>query len=131
MNKLKLLAVVICIILVSLIFVISKKDTKQNATGQSNTKVELTKENVEKVVNNGKSVIKYNGYIYYIKATNSENIGFNNKYLLDALRAAALSGDDEIILRMKSPLVGMSIQPIDHDSYFYLVLPVRLNDENN
>lgn len=59
------------------------------------------------------------------------NIGFNNKYLLDALRAAALSGDDEVILRMKTSLVGMSIQPIDHDSYFYLVLPVRLNDENN
>lgn len=59
------------------------------------------------------------------------DIGFNNKYLLDALRAAALSGDDEVVLRMKTPLVGMSIQPIDHDSYFYLVLPVRLNDENN
>ena len=59
------------------------------------------------------------------------DIGFNNRYLLDALRAAALSGDDEVILRMKSPLVGMSLQPVDHDSYFYLVLPVRLNDENN
>ncbi len=56
-------------------------------------------------------------------------IGFNNKYLLDSLRAASLSGDDEVILRLKTPLIGMSIQPIDHDSYFYLVLPVRLNDE--
>lgn len=63
--------------------------------------------------------------------TGELDIGFNNKYLLDALRAAALSGDDEVVLRMKTPLVGMSIQPIDHDSYFYLVLPVRLNDENN
>ncbi len=59
------------------------------------------------------------------------DIGFNNKYLLDALRAASLSGDDEVVLRMKSSLVGMSIQPIEHDMYFYLVLPVRLNDENN
>ncbi len=58
-------------------------------------------------------------------------IGFNNKFLLDSLRAAALSGDEEVILRLKSPLVGMSIQPQDHDSYFYLVLPVRLSDENN
>lgn len=58
-------------------------------------------------------------------------IGFNNKFLLDALRAASLSNDDEVVLRMRSPLVGMSIQPIDHDSFFYLVLPVRLNDENN
>ncbi|MBR6633743.1 MAG: DNA polymerase III subunit beta [Clostridia bacterium] len=59
------------------------------------------------------------------------DIGFNNKYLLDALRAASLSGDEEVVLRMKTPLVGMSIQPVDHDSYFYLVLPVRLSDENN
>lgn len=59
------------------------------------------------------------------------SIGFNNKYLLDAFRAAALSGDDEIVLRLRSPLVGMSIQPVEHDSYFYLVLPVRLNDEAN
>lgn len=56
-------------------------------------------------------------------------IGFNNRYLLDALRAAALSGDEEVVLRFKTSLVGMSVQPVDHDSYFYLVLPVRLNDE--
>ncbi|MBE6650542.1 MAG: DNA polymerase III subunit beta [Ruminococcaceae bacterium] len=63
--------------------------------------------------------------------TGELDIGFNNKYLLDALRAAAMCGEEEVVLRMKSPLVGMSIQPIDHDSFFYLVLPVRLNDENN
>ena len=54
-------------------------------------------------------------------------IGFNNRYLLDALKGAAQSGDDEIILRLSSSLIGMSVQPVDHDGYFYLVLPVRLN----
>lgn len=64
-----------------------------------------------------------------VKGTPIE-IGFNNKYLIDALRAAAVSGDDEIILRLRSPLVGMSITSPDHDEYFYLVLPVRLREEN-
>ncbi len=54
-------------------------------------------------------------------------IGFNNRYLLDALKGAALTGDEEIILRLSSSLIGMSIQPVEHDGYFYLVLPVRLN----
>lgn len=54
-------------------------------------------------------------------------IGFNNRYLLDALKAASMSGDEEVILKMSTPLTGMTIQPADHDEYFYLVLPVRLN----
>ena len=64
-----------------------------------------------------------------VKGTPIE-IGFNNKYLLDALRAASVSGDEEIILRLRSPLVGMSITSPEHNEYFYLVLPVRLREEN-
>lgn len=54
-------------------------------------------------------------------------IGFNNRYLIDALKAASLSDDEEVVLRMSTPLMGMTIQPTEHDGYFYLVLPVRLN----
>ena len=61
---------------------------------------------------------------------NPLEIGFNNKYLLDALRAATVSSDEEIILKLRSPLVGMSITSPEHDEYFYLVLPVRLKEEN-
>lgn len=57
-------------------------------------------------------------------------IGFNNKYLLDALRAAACSGDEEVIMKLRSPLVGMSITSTEHEEYFYLVLPIRLKEEN-
>lgn len=57
-------------------------------------------------------------------------IGFNNKYLLDALRATACSGDEEIVMKLRSPLVGMSITSTEHEEYFYLVLPVRLKEEN-
>lgn len=50
-------------------------------------------------------------------------IGFNNRYLLDALRAA---GDETIVLSLKGALNPLVITPIDGDKYTYLVLPVRL-----
>lgn len=50
-------------------------------------------------------------------------IGFNNRYLLDALRAA---GDDTVVLSLKGPLNPIVITPTEGDKYTYLVLPVRL-----
>lgn len=50
-------------------------------------------------------------------------IGFNNRYLLDALRAA---GDDTVKLQLKGPLNPIVISPLEGDKYTYLVLPVRL-----
>lgn len=50
-------------------------------------------------------------------------IGFNNRYLLDALRAAQ---DDEIRLQLNGPLNPIVITPLQGDMYTYLVLPVRL-----
>ena len=55
-------------------------------------------------------------------------IGFNNKYILDALRACR---DDKIQLILTSPHMGMVIRPAEpkEDSdYTYLVLPLRLKD---
>ena len=50
-------------------------------------------------------------------------IGFNNRYLLDALRAA---GDDTVKVQLKGPLNPIVIEPLEGDKYTYLVLPVRL-----
>ena len=50
-------------------------------------------------------------------------IGFNNRYLLDALRAA---GDDTVKVQLKGPLNPIVIEPLESDKYTYLVLPVRL-----
>ena len=55
-------------------------------------------------------------------------IGFNNRYLLDALRAAK---DDKIKASMSTPLMSMIIEPAekkDDSSYLYLVLPCKLRD---
>ena len=51
-------------------------------------------------------------------------IGFNNRYILDALRAAPT---DELLLKLNSPTSPCVIQPASEDgSFLYLILPVRI-----
>lgn len=50
-------------------------------------------------------------------------IGFNNRYLLDALRACP---DDDFVLGLKSGLSPCTIKPAEGEKFLYLVLPVRL-----
>jgi len=60
---------------------------------------------------------------------NGENlvIGFNNKYLLDALKAAP---SDEVMLRLTSGVSPCLLLPTDGgESFLYMVLPVRLKNE--
>ncbi len=54
-------------------------------------------------------------------------IGFNNKFLLDALRGAAASGTEEILLELTSPFSGMAITSPETDSFYYMVVPLKLN----
>ena len=53
-------------------------------------------------------------------------IGFNNRYLLDALRNTEC---DEIRMGLSGPLSPMTIQPKEGDSFLFLVLPVRLKND--
>lgn len=50
-------------------------------------------------------------------------IGFNNRYLLDALRACT---DETAVLSLQGSLNPLVITPLDGDKFTYLVLPVRL-----
>jgi DNA polymerase-3 subunit beta len=52
-------------------------------------------------------------------------IGFNNRYLLDALRAA---DTEQVRLRYKSMTSPMLITPPDDERFMYMILPVRLRD---
>ncbi len=54
---------------------------------------------------------------------NGLEIGFNNRYLLDAFRAAS---DENLVLSLKGSLNPLVITPTEGDKYTYLVLPVRL-----
>lgn len=53
-------------------------------------------------------------------------IGFNNRYLLDALRN---SDTDEIKLVLNGPLAPMIVKPVNSDSFIFLVVPMRLSNE--
>ncbi|MBQ9117223.1 MAG: DNA polymerase III subunit beta [Clostridia bacterium] len=56
------------------------------------------------------------------------DIGFNCKYLLEALRAC---GTEEVRLALNTPLSCMVIRPKEEqpeENYLYLVLPIRMKD---
>ena len=53
-------------------------------------------------------------------------IGFNNKYLLDALKA---SRKDELVFEFTGSLSPCVIRPKDSDDFTYLVLPVRFKND--
>ena len=63
-----------------------------------------------------------------IKLTgNDVEIGFNNKYLLDALKNVE---SDQVKIQMNGPLSPMKIMPVDGNGFIFLVLPVRLKSND-
>ncbi|HEX3039474.1 MAG TPA: DNA polymerase III subunit beta [Caproiciproducens sp.] len=57
---------------------------------------------------------------------NSVEMGFNNRYLLDALRNTE---GDEVKIQLNGALSPMKVLPREGDSFLFLVLPVRLKNE--
>lgn len=53
-------------------------------------------------------------------------IGFNGKYVIDALKN---TDTDEIIMELNGPLSPIKILPKEGDSFLFLVLPVRLGSK--
>ena len=56
----------------------------------------------------------------------SVEIGFNNRYLLEALRNTEC---DEVKVQLGGPLSPMKVVPTEGDRFLFLVLPVRLKSE--
>ena len=54
-------------------------------------------------------------------------IGFNSKFMLDALSAA---DTDEIRIELAGPVSPAKIMPIEGEGFIFLVLPMRLKNEN-
>ncbi len=52
-----------------------------------------------------------------------EEMGFNSRFLLEALRNAE---SDEVIIELSGPQSPMKILPVSGDNFLFLVLPVRL-----
>lgn len=53
-------------------------------------------------------------------------IGFNNRYLLDALRNART---EQVRVQLSGPLSPVKILPAEGDDFLYLVLPVRFRND--
>lgn len=53
-------------------------------------------------------------------------IGFNYRYLLDALR---YSGCDKVVMELSGPLSPVKIMPVEGDEFLFLVLPVRFKND--
>jgi len=56
----------------------------------------------------------------------SVEMGFNNKYMLDALKAA---DSDEVRIELSGPLSPIKILPPKGEAFLFLVLPVRLKND--
>lgn len=67
----------------------------------------------------------YDEYLYDGDVEHLE-IGFNNRYLLDALRACPM---DKVKISLKGSLNPIVFAPEEGDSFTHLVLPVRLKAE--
>lgn len=54
-------------------------------------------------------------------------IGFNNRFMLDALKASV---SDEVILEMSTPLSPIKVLPLEGEHFIFLVMPMRLKDDH-
>ena len=54
-------------------------------------------------------------------------VGFNNRYLIDALRVC---DTDEIKITLNTPTLPVVITPNEGDSFIFIILPVRMRNEN-
>ncbi len=71
---------------------------------------------------------KVNDNIHIDKKGEDIEIGFNNRYLIDALRACK---DETIVASLSTPLMSMVLTPSvkkESGTFLYLVLPCRLKD---
>ena len=53
-------------------------------------------------------------------------VGFNNRYLLDALHGAAGTGAEEIVMELNTPYTRMVIRSPEREDFLYVVVPMRL-----
>ncbi|MDO5557222.1 MAG: DNA polymerase III subunit beta [Clostridia bacterium] len=54
-------------------------------------------------------------------------VGFNPKYFLDALRAI---DNEEVYINFGTNISPCVIKPVDEGNYVYMILPIRLKEEN-
>ena len=100
----------------------------------------------EKIQGSGRSYVKLSIERHYLDLTSTSvngavtdemdcvhegediDIGFNCRYLIDAVKVAE---GEEILIKLKSANQAITIEPKERDDkfdYFYMILPVRMNE---
>lgn len=119
MDKLKLAGLIIIFLIIALItFSVNYKKEEFQIDGDGGTRVQVEKENISEVYNNGGSVVEYNGYIYYINTMKSSETGFSNK-----LCRKKLDGDskEEILYDAKQYKINDRLIIFNNNIFFNLV----------
>ena len=101
----------------------------------------------EKIKSSGKSYVKLSVYEQFLSVTSASvngrvfdemdcvheggdlEIGFNCRYLINSTKVAE---GENIKITMKSATQAITIEPSEYDeqfNYFYMILPVRMNDQ--
>ena len=101
----------------------------------------------EKIQGSGKSYVKVKAEENFLTLTSSSvngrvydemdcehegedlEIGFNCRYLINSIKVAE---GEKIVITMKSATSAITIEPLDAEedfSYFYMILPVRMNEK--
>ena len=52
-------------------------------------------------------------------------IGFNARYIIDVMKTI---DEEEVILKMNTPITPCTVTPVEGDKFTYLILPVRINN---
>jgi DNA polymerase-3 subunit beta len=94
------------------------------ADNKSPIKLNITDETIELLTIS--RVGKAEDAIEVLKTGPDLEIGFNHKYILDALKAADI---EEIIIDFTNNLSPCVIRSFESDDFVYLILPVRLKNE--
>lgn len=66
-------------------------------------------------------------YTYANTSGERVEIGFNSKFMLDALNAA---DTDEVRIELAGPVSPAKVMPVSGEGFLFLVLPMRLRNEN-
>jgi len=95
-----------------------------NETGKSPIRLKINKEEI--VISTFSSLGNASDKVSASYNGERIEIGFNSKYIIDALKN---SDSDEVYLEIAGVLSPMKVLPINGDHFLFLVLPVRLRNE--
>ncbi len=99
--------------------------TEEKTMGQTKTKLKCSFSEDVRMLSSISQSGSFSDEVFMRKEGDDIDIGFNCRYLLDAVKACTV---DDIVLKMSTPLMSMIIKPDCEASedFTYLVLPVKM-----